>query len=155
MLFAKRLYFYSGSIVLVNADGLKTDYINAAKHVYDPFECLLIKGKIVRSEAIRDYGLTIGYFTKVMPDDLDTYSVWDPLRFEILGTQDALSYIFPDGDNRPFNGYEIRIQEVTPMELSEESDYHAKEMRRMKDWMRDIHQENLLCISMERHNHDE
>lgn len=158
MLLAKQLYFYSGSIISVGTDGLNTNFVNAVRHVCRPFEYLLIKGKIVRSEAIRDYGFTIGYFAKAIPDkpdDLDTHSPCDLLRFEILGTHDALSYIFPEGNNRPFNGYEIRVQGVIPMGLTEESDYHAKEMLRMKDWMRDIYQKNLVYVSMGRCDHDE
>lgn len=146
MLLAKQLYFYSGSIDTVNTDGLKTDYADAVRDVYNPFESLLIKGKSVRSVAIQDYGLTVGYFAKVIPDDLDTYSIYDPLHFEILGTHDALLYIFPGGNTQPFDGYKIRIRDVIPMGLTEESDYHAKEMQRMKDWMRDIQQENLRRI---------
>lgn len=155
MLLAKQLYFYSGTILTINTDGVKTDYADVVKHVYDPFESLLVKGKSVRSVAIQDYGLTVGYFSKVMPDDLDTYSVYDPLHFEILGTHDALLYIFPGGNIQPFEGCMIRIREVIPMGLSEYSDYHVKQMRMMKDWMQDTHPENLRRIGMEHYGCDE
>lgn len=148
MTLAKQLYFYTGSVYPVKDHIRRAHYIDNTKNAYDPFETLMVKGKNTRGCVIQDYGLTIGYFAPLINGDQHTHNVYDQVYFEILGTHDALLYIFPGGNNQPFDDYMIRIREVTPMGLSEQSDYHAKEMQRMKEWMVNIHQENLHRIDM-------
>lgn len=155
MTLAKMLYFYTGSVYPIKDHIRRARYIDTTENAYDPFEGRLLKGKNTRSRAIQDYGLTIGYFAPKIDGNLCTHNVYDQVYFEIVGTRDALLYIFPSGSDLLLDDYAIRIREVTPMGKSERIDHHIEEMQRMKEWMQDIHQENLRRINMGYCDYDE
>lgn len=155
MTLAKMLYFYTGSVYPIKDHIRRARYIDTTENAYDPFEGRLLKGKNTRSRAIQDYGLTIGYFAPKIDGNLCTHNVYDQVYFEIVGTRDALLYIFPCGSDLLLDDYAIRIREVTPMWKSERIDHHIEEMQRMKEWMQDIHQENLRRINMGYCDYDE
>ncbi len=153
---SKQLYFFSGAICSTDTQAHRRRYIDATKDAYDPFEAQLIRGLKTRGAAIRDYGLSLGYFAPLINGNLATHSVYDKVYFEILGTHDALLYIFPGGENRPFSDdYSVRISAVTPVNNSTESERHANEMRDMKEWMQNTHKENLHRIDLGYCNYDE
>ena len=146
---SKQLYFFRGSVYPSDESSRKRHYADAVKELYDPFVELLSKGLNTRGKAIQDYGLTLGYFAPLIAEDPRTHNVWDELTFEILGTRDALLYIFPGGKNLLFDEqYVVTTRNVQPMDISGRSEEHEYSLRDLQEWMRDIHAENLRRIAL-------
>lgn len=152
----KQLYYFKGSISPSDGNFRNCRYIDVTKKLYDPFVALLSNAQNTRSRTIQEYGLTIGYFAPLTTENRRTHNVWDEISFEILGTRDALLYIFPRGKNLLFDDeYSIRLNGIQPMNTSEDSEGHEASLRNLQKWMRDIHAENLRRINMGYCDYDE